>query len=156
MRFHRDGSVCLAAPAAGEDSCVIKSIVAGGDRRSTVVQLEQQEEDNNAGKECFHSAEPLRTGRRAKTRCSSGGKIHVAVGKTAETSFRVGKDDQSALTRGFDFLTVHSFERGKREKAGAPGGCETFNKEEENSGAKDANPQSCSSHTSQLRPDKTA
>lgn len=91
MRFHRDGSVCLAASAAGEDSCVIKSIVAGGDRRSTVVQLEQQEEDNNAGKECFHSAEPLRTSRRAKTAAAEAEKSTSRLVKQQKQAFMWGR-----------------------------------------------------------------
>lgn len=52
---------------------------------------QQEEEDNDAGAQRFHSAEPLATA----TRCSRGGAVDIGVGETAETSLRLGKDDQA-------------------------------------------------------------
>lgn len=120
-------SVSLA-PAAGEDSCVIKSIVSGGDRRSTAVQLEQQEEDNNAGKECFHSAEPLGAGKKNPAAAEAENATSRLV-KQQKQAFMWGRTINPDITRGFLF-DCYLFERGKREKARAPGGCETFHKEE--------------------------
>lgn len=115
--------------------CVIKSIVAGGDRRPAVVQLERRAEGNNAGVEGFHPAEPLRTGRTAvKGTEKSPSEVEEEQKQGKQKHTKRWKSSRKVVKR--------------VEARGANSFCP--------SGAGDANPQSRGASVSQRRPDKTA